>query len=205
MGSTESLPTPSTQPRGLGGWVTGMLRLYRASNRARARWAVSLLNPQAGEHVLDVGMGPGFSTRLIADAIGDGIVVGIEAVPRFVSIAEWRLSRHLRARRVTLLCADLMDLPRFDVAFDKVIAVNSVHNHPRSLELLKLLRARMAPGGVLVVTHQPAKADLTQANTQKLAGKLAESLEATGFHQVEPHFNSSVGAVPCICALGRAL
>src|SRR5688500_11334653 len=111
-------------PRGFAGWLAGRIMLYRPSNRARARWAVSLLDVQPGDDVLDVGFGPGFSTGLIAAQLETGRVVGVDRSKLMVDTAFRRLRRFMRSGRVTLVCADVANLPRFDVSFDRVLSIN---------------------------------------------------------------------------------
>ncbi len=45
-------------PRGAAGSVTGWMFAHRPSNRQRNRWAVSLLDVQPADRVLEIGFGP---------------------------------------------------------------------------------------------------------------------------------------------------
>ena len=179
-------------PRGLGGWLAGRMMLHRPADRARARWAVSLLELDARDHVLDVGFGPGYSTALIAARVTAGVVVGVDRSELMFSMAQRRLKRELAMRRVTLVCADAAELPRFDVSFDKVAAIDALDlTDPQPL--LKGLHARMSPGGRIAVICQPHEREGHASAAQRMAVLLAARLEAGGFQRPYAHFHGSAG------------
>ena len=55
-------------PRGAAGSVTGWMFAHRPSNRQRNRWAVSLLDVQPADQVLEIGFGPGLAVAELARA-----------------------------------------------------------------------------------------------------------------------------------------
>jgi hypothetical protein len=117
-----------------------------------------------------------------------------------VDTAFRRLRRYLRSGRVTLVCADVAYLPRFDVSFDKVLSINVSPFHEDLGVVLRVLRERMSPGGRIAIAVQPRGRRATSATAQSEAARLAEALTQSGFERVETHFNSSLGAIPCACA-----
>lgn len=192
-------------PRGFGGWLAGRIMLYRSSNRARARWAVSLLDVQPGDDVLDLGIGPGYSTQLIAERLKGGRVVGVDRSKLMVDTAARRLRRHLRAGSATLVGTDIRNLPRFDVSFDRVLAINVTQFLGDDLgTALAMLRSRMTPGGRIAIAVQPRERGATAAAAQLEGSRLAGALEAAGFRRVESSFNASLGAVPGVCVVAIA-
>jgi SAM-dependent methyltransferase len=104
---------------------------------------------QAGEHVLDVGCGPGFYVAELLERVGPGgHVTGIDGSAAMLAIAERRVAGH---ENVTLLEASATELPFEPEAFDAAISVQVleyVDDVPGALaELHRVLR----PGGRLVV------------------------------------------------------
>jgi cyclopropane fatty-acyl-phospholipid synthase-like methyltransferase len=179
--------------------------LYRPSNRARARWAVSLLDVQPGDDVLDIGIGPGYSTGLIAARPRTGRLVGIDRSKLMVDMAARRLRRSLRTGAVTLIRADVRPLPRFDVSFDKVLAINVAQFLGEDLgTVLALLRTRMTRGGRIALAVQPRERGATAAAAQLEGSRLAAALEAAGFKRTESTFNASLGKVPAVCVVAHA-
>jgi cyclopropane fatty-acyl-phospholipid synthase-like methyltransferase len=192
-------------PRGFGGWLAGRFMLYRASNRARARWAVSLLDVQPGDDVLDIGIGPGYSTQLIAQGLRDGRVVGVDRSKTMVDMTARRLRRFLRAGKATLVRTDVRTLPRFDVSFDRVLAINVAQFWGDDLgSVLELLRERMTPGGRIAIAVQPRHRGATAAAAQLEGSRLTAALEAAGFRRVASSFNASLGRVPGVCVVAHA-
>ena len=204
MSALSRITAQFGHPRGFGGWLAGRIMLFRPSNRARARWAVSLLDVQPGDDVLDVGFGPGYSTGLMAARLENGRVVGVDRSKLMVDTAYRRLRRYLRNGRVTLVCADVAYLPRFNVSFDKVLSINVSPFHEDLGAVLRLLRERMTPGARIAVAVQPRSRGATTATAQSEGARLADALTQSGFERVETHFNSSLGAVPCACVTGYA-
>jgi len=110
----------------------------------RAR-VLDLLAPLPGEHVLDIGAGPGLLALDLARLVGEqGRVVGLDLAPAMVETAARRLSglTHAQVRLGDALALDLAD-----GSFDAVVSTQVyeyVADMPRALsELHRVLR----PGG----------------------------------------------------------
>jgi trans-aconitate methyltransferase len=191
-------------PRGFGGWLAGQFMLHRGSNRGRARWVLSLLEVAPQENVLDVGCGPGYSTGLIARKLTSGKIVAVDRSALMTHVTWRRLRRHVRAGRLTLICADVAQLPRFDVRFDKVISVNAFQFFDDPVAVARVLLERMAPGGRIAFAVQPRHKGADTASARQVGERMAEALAAAGFERIERHFSERFGRVPCACALGRA-
>ncbi len=59
----ERLVAQFKQPTGSLGRVAGWIMTGRASNRERSRWTVSQLDLEPGDHVLEIGYGPGLGVE----------------------------------------------------------------------------------------------------------------------------------------------
>jgi cyclopropane fatty-acyl-phospholipid synthase-like methyltransferase len=202
MGIRAAVDGQLAEPHGFSGGLAGLAMLHRPSNRARARWVLSLLEVQPNDRVLDVGIGPGYSTGLIAQALGQGVVVGVDRSALMMAMTKWRLRHYMKARTVTLVHADAIDLPNFNVKFDKVVAIDAVQFQDNALPLLSRLHARMAAGGRIAVAVQPR--DSKSASAQALAVEIAEALHAAGFDRPQTYLNASLRRTPCICIIARA-
>ena len=102
-----------------------------------------LLDPQPGEHLLDVGCGTGWFTRQMAELPGLE-VTGID--PN----GEWLRYARERDRRSTYLAADACTLPFPDRHFDRVFSVTAlcfITNWPLALrEIVRVTHTRFAIG-----------------------------------------------------------
>lgn len=180
--------SPGAPARGLGGWLAGQSRLHRPSSRARARWAVALLDLQSTDDVLEVGCGPGYALGLIARA-SRGRIVGLDRSRLMIAMAARRLRRLHSDARTTLLCAEIADLPRFDVAFEKVLSIDTWQQLDDAGRVLDILRERLAPGGRIAIVARPSARTGGAGEVQSLAAEIAHALEAAGFQRIESHFH----------------
>jgi len=202
MSILEALNGQLAEPRGLGGGMAGLVMLHRPANRARAKWVLSLIEVQSSDKVLEIGIGPGYSTGLIAEALGQGVVVGVDRSALMVSMAQRRLARFMKTRTVMLVQAELMDLPNFNVKFDKVVSINALQFHDDAQAELAKIRARMARGGALAVAMQPVGRGA--AASQAFAVHVTDCVRAAGFERPQTHFNASLAKTPCVCVVARA-
>lgn len=107
--------------------------------------AVQRLNPRAGQEILDVATGTGWSARNVARY--GAHVTGIDIAPELLAAAE-QLSAHVEPR-ATFRQADAEALPFADASFDGVISTFGVmfaaDQHQAASELARVCR----PGGRL--------------------------------------------------------
>jgi ubiquinone/menaquinone biosynthesis C-methylase UbiE len=173
--------------------LVAWLDFYRPAQRAQTQWLVSLLDPQPVDDVLDVLAGSGYSTAVIASRLQQGRVVGVDPSKLMLNAAYRHLRRHLRTGQASLVRAEPLHLPRFDVAFDKVLLRDSPRLASELGAVLSLLRTRMTPGGRIVAAAQPQE----RSAIQKEGARLAAALTTAGFAHVETYFG------PLACAAGR--
>lgn len=94
----------------------------------RLRWAVSLLDVQPTDQILEIGCGTGVAVLLIAERLDGGLVTAIDRSAKAIVAARRQNAEHISAGRALLLHADLGDLgdlgDRLDQRYDKIFAVN---------------------------------------------------------------------------------
>jgi SAM-dependent methyltransferase len=189
-------------PRGAAGSVTGWVFAHRPSNRQRNRWAVSLLNVQPADQVLEIGFGPGIAIAALARA-GAGHVYGIDHSAVMLRQASRRNSAAIRAGRVTLVNAPAEQFPpALDGPFDAILAVNSLGFWPAPAERLAELRRRLAPGGRIAIVSQPRCHGATAGTSRSAAGEIENLLRSAGF----AHLSTETLPLrpPVICVLAAS-
>jgi SAM-dependent methyltransferase len=187
-------------PRGAAGSVTGWVFAHRPSNRQRNRWAVSLLNVQPADQVLEIGFGPGIAIAALARA-GAGHVYGIDHSAVMLRQASRRNAAAIRAGRVTLVNVPAEQLPpALDGPFDAILAVNSLGFWPAPAERLAELRRRLAPGGRIAIVSQPRCHGATAGTSRSAADEIENLLRSAGFAHLSTETLPLSPPVICVLA-----
>ena len=148
---------PSSRPTGHGITI-GTPRLYDLSTAllfgSRRRAYGTLLaagDVKRGDRVLEVGCGPGFFARMLAEVVGpDGYVVGIDAAPEMADYAS-RKARRLSNCRFQPGAAESLAFP--DAAFDVVASSLMMHHLPEEgrLQAVREMQRVLRSGGKLLL------------------------------------------------------
>jgi SAM-dependent methyltransferase len=168
-------------PRGLAGRLAGWEMTLRPSNRKRNAWAVSLLDVQPTDRVLEIGFGPGVAIGELARRATRGQVVGIDHSEAMRAHAARRNAAAIRAGRVSLIVASVENPPDFNRPFDKILAVNNMGMWPEPALRLKQLAGLLRGGGLIAIVSQPRCPGATAETTAGAASQIVELLEAAGF------------------------
>lgn len=142
-------------PTGFWGHLVG--RFMAQGNAYEAGWTVALLGLRPGQHVLEIGFGPGVALAHAA-LVGPGVVHGLDASPTMVRDASARNAAAVRAGRVRLQQGDAAALPYENGAFDAAFAIHCLYFWAQPAAVLRELRRVLTPGGRLALTLLP-KAD----------------------------------------------
>src|SRR3954452_16189627 len=113
MGIRQRVIRQFHHPTGLAGRLVGRVMAHRSSNRQRNEWAVSLLDVQPADRVLEVGFGPGIAIRELSRRALDGAVYGVDHSDVMVQRARKRTPPAVRPGRLPLLLAAVDALPDF--------------------------------------------------------------------------------------------
>jgi demethylmenaquinone methyltransferase/2-methoxy-6-polyprenyl-1,4-benzoquinol methylase len=133
--AATSVPSLDPLPQGPGkrAYVRDMFgriaRHYDLLNRLMTlgmdwRWrklAVRLVQPTSDGVGLDVGAGTGDLSFLLARAMPQGIVIGIDLTPEMLAVARDRAAREDPDRRIVFVQGDALALPFADDTFDALV------------------------------------------------------------------------------------
>lgn len=178
------------RPTGIWGRVTGA---YMARGNARlTRRVVSALELRGDETVLEVGYGPGVGLALLAEALPDGRVCGID--PSAVMRAQAAARTRAAADRVELVegTAEVLPWPRG--TFTAVCSVNSVQLwQPRHVSLKQIFDA-LIPGGRLALgVSERAVLPGGGFAGRDFDAELLPALRQAGFTGVEASWSKGIG------------
>ncbi|MGZ5477482.1 MAG: methyltransferase domain-containing protein, partial [Thermoanaerobaculia bacterium] len=111
MSLEATLRSQFHNPHGLLGRVAGAIMASRPSNRQRNAWAVSLLDIQPHDRVLEIGFGPGLAIADIARRLTTGTAVGLDHSELMLLAASRRNTAAIAAGRVELRLGSAESLP----------------------------------------------------------------------------------------------
>ncbi len=153
----------------------------------RAR-VLELLAPAPGEHILDVGTGPGLLAYDLARLVGPaGKIVGLDISADMLAIARERLAGLAQAQCIH---GDAVDLGLDDGGFDAVVSTQ-VHEYvadmPRALaELHRVLR----PGGRVLILDTDWRSIVWHSSDE---ARMARMLTCWDDHLADPHLPARLG------------
>ena len=142
-------------PRGVLGRLAGRIMARRESNLERNRWTVALLDLAPGDHVLELGPGPGVTLGLILERVAAGFVVGLDHSATMLAQCRRANRKALREKRLALIQGSFTQLPKLPGPFDAIVAVNSLQFDAVASEPLAQIATLLKPGGTLAITLQP--------------------------------------------------
>ena len=122
--------------------------------------ALTLLDLQPSDRVLEVGFGHGRTIERAATVLATGFIAGIDLSEEMVRMAERRCRRLIRDGKVTLSVGDSDHLPFPDQHFDKALSVHTVYFWADPVAHLREIRRVLADGGATaraIVAIRPAQ------------------------------------------------
>jgi ubiquinone/menaquinone biosynthesis C-methylase UbiE len=163
---------------------------YRTRDILRRRELVyAALAPQGGEHVLDVGCGPGFYVSELLDRVGEtGSATGVDSSPQMLAVAAERCADR---RNVTFHEGDAAALPIESSAFDAVLSVQVLEYVDDVDRALAELHRAVRPGGRVVIWD----VDWTTVSWHSTdPGRMRRLLDLWDRHLAHPTLPQTLGA-----------
>ncbi|GAA3469554.1 class I SAM-dependent methyltransferase [Nonomuraea roseola] len=169
------ITSPFAQPRGLAGRLAGLFMLLTNEQRE----LVALIDAGEGDHVLEVGYGPGGLVRVLAKG-PSARICGVDPSPDMRDLAG---RPHRADRRVDLRIGTADAIGFGDGVFDRVVSVNNVALWPDLGAGLREFRRVLRSGGRVVIAWHGGSAPGRIARKLTLPeDKLAMIAAALGEH-----------------------
>ena len=188
MRRPEFIARQSHCPTGLLGRLIGYI--MSAETATANEEALTLLDLQPSDRLLEVGFGHGRTIERAATALATGFIAGIDLSEEMVRMAE-RRCRHLSPQgKVALMVGDSDHLPFPDQHFDKALSVHTVYFWADPGAHLREIRRVLADGGRLVLGFHSMEdkraADFpASVYTFYTVEEVGGLLEASGFERVD--------------------
>jgi SAM-dependent methyltransferase len=187
------------QPTGTLGRLAGWVMASRASNLARNRWTVDVLDIRPEDVVCELGPGPGVTLTLLLEKARH--VVAVDHSPLMLDRSRARNRQAVAEGRLVLHQADFTRMPDIGQV-DRMLAVNALQFDALNETALRGIREHLKPGGVLAVTFQPRGKAPTEADVDRAARKTAAAIEEAGFVALEEH-RLPLAPVSAVCITAR--
>lgn len=181
----EKVVAQFARPTGFLGNITGFIMAHRSSNLERNEWAMSLLNLQPSDRVLEIGFGPGVTIQKMSEIVTDGVIWGIDHSEVMFRQASKRNERAIAAGRVQLSLTSASQLPSFDDSLDKILAVNNFQFWNNKTDALRQLKEQLRVGGIIALVHQPRLPGATEDDATEAGERFARDLEMAGFKDIK--------------------
>ena len=143
--------------------------LYGAMLQPGRKRAMARLAPQAGDLILEVGVGTGFG---LAGYPTDVRIVAVDLSTQMLAKASRRLMRR-RIRQVTLCRMDAAHLAFDDSTFDAVYAPYVINTVPDSIAVAREMRRVCRPGGRIVLLNHFDRVGEPDDSVSRLIGRIA--------------------------------
>ena len=165
-----------------GDGARGTERTYASPDfEAQRKEVLSLLAPQPGERVLDIGSGPGYLLASIAEAVGPtGAAYGLDPSPAMNALAAARTDA---MPWVYIDGGDAVALPYPDGAFDAAVSTQVHECVADILAALGELRRVLRPGGRALVLDTDADSLVWHSADRELHQRVLAAWEE---HLVHP-------------------
>lgn len=150
---------------------------------------IEMLAPAPGEHVLDIGTGPGLLAYDLARMVGEsGRLVGLDAAPSMLKVARTRLAAMPQAECME---GDAADLTFPDASFDIAVSTQ-VHEYVADMEkAVKGLHRVLKPGGRALVLDTDWRSIVWHSSDK---ARMERVLHCWDDHLADPHLPATLGA-----------
>ncbi|MDZ4379930.1 MAG: class I SAM-dependent methyltransferase [Parvibaculum sp.] len=150
---------------------------------------IEMLSPQPGEHVLDIGVGPGLLAYDLARMVGEGgRLVGLDAAPAMLKVARTRLAASPQAECME---GDAADLRFPDGAFDVAVSTQ-VHEYVADIDkAVTELHRVLKPGGRTLILDTDWRSIVWHSSDRT---RMERVLACWDDHLADPHLPATLGA-----------
>ena len=115
------------------------------------RQAITLLELQAGDRILELGCGDGWACRMLAERIAEGLVIGLD--PSDDQIRDARM-KSTAFENILYLWSAAEQIPWQEDFFTGVLCVDSLHQFQDVEKALREAYRVLAPAGTLWIVNQ---------------------------------------------------
>lgn len=183
------------KPQGEAGEI--MLKRMGESHKNVTEWALSYLDIDGSEWVLDIGCGGGDALKKVSARITDGKLFGVDYSEVSVELSKKNNIADVESGKTKVIQADVANLPFGDNIFDVIYTIESFYFWKNPVDCLKEVRRVLAPDGVFLIIAdiygdaELSAEDIENVNKYNLFNptrtEFKELLEKSGFSYIQIH------------------
>lgn len=117
--------------------------------------AIDAMKLQAGDEVLEIGMGNGYFVKNILEVDPSITYTGYDFSPDMVVESQQRNEEYIKSRRASFIFGDAVDMPFSGNSFNKVLTVNTIYFWEDQQKVLSEIFRILKPGGRLYIAIRP--------------------------------------------------
>jgi ubiquinone/menaquinone biosynthesis C-methylase UbiE len=145
------------KPTGLFGRFVAS-QIFKKGNAEMNAFIYDSLPISEGDHVLEIGFGPGELIHAMADCVDSGRVEGVDFADTMLAVAQRKNRDHMRSGKVRLRLGDFDAMSFDDCRFDTIVTVNTVYFWQNPEATIAKIADLLRPGGRLAIGfHEKAE------------------------------------------------
>lgn len=150
--SPRELASHLRQPNGETGIQVGLQ--MNKGNRHICLNSYQMLNPQNGNHILEIGMGNGFFVNSLITLANNLKYTGVDFSATMVNEANLLNEKLIKSGSVVFEEASIEKLPFKDNSFDRITTTNTLYFWPQPVNNVKELLRVLKPNGKLLIAYR---------------------------------------------------
>jgi SAM-dependent methyltransferase len=161
----------------------------------RLTWAVSTMDIQPKDRVLEIGCGHGVAVTLVCEKLSGGHILAVDRSATMIEMATARNAGYVAAGVASFQTAPLHEADLGGTRFDKIFAVHlPVILRGTPDKELAIIRDHLAPGGQLFVVYQP----LDSSQARSAVDTVAKVVRSHGFSTRVRMHDLPTGRIGCV-------
>ncbi|MCA1054462.1 class I SAM-dependent methyltransferase [Rossellomorea aquimaris] len=183
-----SLQKQFREPKGLMGWIVG--KIMEFDNRRINKWSIQRIPIRKGDHILEVGFGPGYCIDRIMKKHPGTAVDGVDLSPTMMDTANHKNKKAVDEGRVRLFVHDICEFQPDNVQYDHIFSVNNYPLWSDKQKALSHLFQMMKPEGTLLITVQPRGEEERDSRARNYADEISGELATAGFKNIDIQYKN---------------
>lgn len=185
MSFREKMMKQFGNPQGLLGILAGFIMAKRTSNIERNLWAISLLEIQPENIVLEIGCGPGIAVEIIASHLTTGNIIALDHSNVMLNMAKKRNIDSAKNGKAIFHQTDIRLYESPPNSFDRIFSSNVVQFWDDPVKVFVKLKEMLKPGGRIVTNYMARQQNATSEDTLAFGRILEDYSLKAGFEHIE--------------------